>query len=383
MRYILALITLGLTSVSCVSHKAQYQDNWSRHEIIDDPYYTLYLIGDAGNAPIGESTDVFDHLKNELDKETSHSAIIWLGDNIYPVGLAPSNSIYHQQGRHKLMAQLRTMSDYSGRKYFVPGNHDWYTYGRVGLRRQELLIDSFLLSTPNPHQQDNFFLPDKGCGDPQAIDIAPEITLLTMDSHWFLNEAARSGDQSVCDIKTPSEFLAKLESEIGKNKDKTLVIASHHPPYTYAHHGGRFPLKDDLFPLTQVVDWLYLPLPAVGFMFNRARLRISEQDVYHPRYKQYRSTLVNSLQDHGRNIVASGHEHTLQLIEKHKQYFIVSGAGTKENKVGVDSDSKFAIGQKGYVKLTFITKKKALVQFIVPNSFDELENIAYESIIEL
>jgi len=114
---------------------------------------------------------VFDHLKESLDNESSESAIVWLGDNIYPVGLAPSNSIYHAQGKHRLMAQLATMANYNGYKYFVPGNHDWYTYGRIGLRRQELLVDSFLLQTPNPNDQENFFLPDKGCGDPNAQEL--------------------------------------------------------------------------------------------------------------------------------------------------------------------------------------------------------------------
>jgi len=380
---VLVLFTLLVTLGSCVSHKAKYKGNWNRQESVADPYFSLYLIGDAGNAPLGESTDVFDHLKRELDNESAKSAIVWLGDNIYPVGLAPTESIYHEQGRHKLMSQLRTMSNFKGQKYFVPGNHDWYTYGRIGLRRQELLVDSFLTTTPNVSSQDNFFFPDKGCGDPIVIDIAEGISLLLMDSHWFLNEKSRSGDQSVCDVKNPKEFIEKLKTEIALQKDKSLIVASHHPPYTYAHHGGRFPLKDDLFPLTQVKDWLYLPLPVVGFVFNRIRLRVSEQDVHHPLYKLYRSTLVDALQENGRSIVASGHEHTLQFIEKHDQYFIVSGAGTKENKVGIDKDSKFSIGQKGYVKLIFINPEKAIVQFIVPGEFENYRNVAYEDIIDL
>ena len=228
--------------LSCVSHKASYHGDWQRQASVDQPYFTVYLIGDAGISPQGESTLVFDHLKESLDNESEESAIVWLGDNIYPVGLAPSTSVYYAQGKHRLMAQLRTMANYPGYKYFVPGNHDWYTYGRVGLRRQELMVDSFLLETPNPNDQKNFFFPDKGCGDPIAHQLKDGISLLTMDSHWFLNEQSRLGDQSVCDVKTPEEFLDKLQLEISNQIDNSLIVASHHPPYTYAHHGGKLSL---------------------------------------------------------------------------------------------------------------------------------------------
>jgi len=382
--FVVVCLTLYLLLYTgCVSFDAQYKGEWQRSEKTSDPYFSVYLIGDAGYAPVDSSTIVFDHLKKELDAEDANSAIVWLGDNIYPIGLAPPSNPYHLLGKHRLMAQLETMSDFQGSKFFVPGNHDWYTYGRVGLRREELLVDSVLAESPNPNKQQNFFIPDKGCGDPQIVSLKEDISLLLMDSHWFLNEKARSGDMEVCDVKNPKQYIEKLQSEIISQKDKALIVASHHPPYTYAHHGGKFSFSDYLFPFTQVVNWLYLPLPLSGALFNRVRLRISEQDVYHPRYKQYKAKLIDALQAKGRSIVASGHEHTLQLIENQEQYFIVSGAGTKQNEVTLGKGSKFAIGQKGYVRILFKNSKRALVQFIVPGYFEEYNNVAFETMIEL
>lgn len=372
-----------LSTASCVSNKASYRGDWERHTEVEEPYFVMYLIGDAGKAADEANTYLFDHLKNQLDAESPESAIVWLGDNIYPVGLAPPTNIYHAEGRRHLLAQLQSMSDFQGYKYFVPGNHDWYTYGRIGLRRQEMLVDSFLSHTPNPNEQINFFIPDKGCGDPQVHELMDGISVLLMDSHWFLNEKARIGDQEVCEVRTPEQYIDQLQSEIKSQQDKSLIVVSHHPPYTYAHHGGKFPLKDDLFPITQKVDWFYWPLPVTGFVFNRIRLRFSEQDVYHPLYKAYKSALVEALEDTGVSIVASGHEHTLQYIERHNQHFIVSGAGSKQNKVAMGRGSKFAIGMKGYAKLIFRDSKNVVVQFIVPGQYEEYENVAYEKLLEL
>jgi hypothetical protein len=184
-------------------------------------------------------------------------------------------------------------------------------------------------------------------------------------------------------VQTPQDFIELLNSEINDHSDESLILVSHHPPYTNAHHGGKFPLKDDLFPLTQKVKWLYWPLPVAGFVFNRIRLRFSEQDLYHPRYKTYRAAIIEALEANGTNIVASGHEHTLQMIDNDNQHYIVSGAASKESKVTLGNGSEFAVGHKGYAKLIFQDAKNVMIQFIVPGQYLEQRNIAFQRILIL
>ena len=385
MRFIriLSLLSTLVILNACVSYKARYRGDAEILHTVESPSYVVYLIGDAGNAPLGQSTRVFDHLKAALDRESASSAIVWLGDNIYPVGLAPQSSPYHEVGRHRLLAQLNTMENFKGYKFFVPGNHDWYTYGRIGLRRQELLIDSVLSTTPNPNLQEKYFVPSKGCGDPQIQLLTEDLGLLLMDTHWYLNDKVKKGDLSVCKVKSAEEFLAEIETAIDNHKDKALIVASHHPPYTYSRHGGKFGFKDHVFPLTQRYKHLYYPLPLLGFTFNKMRTRYTEQDVYYPTYIEYRNRLTAALRNKGTSIVASGHEHTLQLIDNDDQYFVVSGAGTKKNKVAMGKGSHFAIGEKGYVKVIYYSAKEALIQFIVPGLYTDNNNVAYEKVLRL
>ena len=75
---------------SCVSHKAKYRGSWAYSDKVDQAYYTVYLIGDAGNVAKGESSNVLDHLKIELDNADSNSAVVWLGDNICLLYTSPS-----------------------------------------------------------------------------------------------------------------------------------------------------------------------------------------------------------------------------------------------------------------------------------------------------
>lgn len=82
------------------------------------------------------------------------------------------------------------------------------------------MVDSFLQRTPNPNNQVNYFMPDKGCGDPQVHSLKECIAILMMDSHWFLSEESRAGDQSVCEVRTLEEFIEKLKSEVEMHSEE-------------------------------------------------------------------------------------------------------------------------------------------------------------------
>jgi len=68
-----------LGCASCVSYRAKYDNNWQREKEISDPYYTIFLIGDAGNSGVGDKSEVFDHLKRDLDQSSERSATIMIG----------------------------------------------------------------------------------------------------------------------------------------------------------------------------------------------------------------------------------------------------------------------------------------------------------------
>ena len=50
------------------------------------PMFSLFLIGDAGEPDVG-ATDNIKLLKKQLDQAGEKSAVVFLGDNIYPKGM--------------------------------------------------------------------------------------------------------------------------------------------------------------------------------------------------------------------------------------------------------------------------------------------------------
>ena len=68
--------------------------------------HTFFLIGDAGNADEQEGTTTLHLLKNQLEKASKNSTLIFLGDNIYPKGLPDKSDKTRPLAEEKLQRQL-------------------------------------------------------------------------------------------------------------------------------------------------------------------------------------------------------------------------------------------------------------------------------------
>ena len=80
------------------------------------PSYRVILIGDAGATRPEEAT--LSDLGLWAEDLVDRTAVVFLGDNLYPSGLGEGD----ERGEGILLQQLRATR---ARKIFVPGNHDW------------------------------------------------------------------------------------------------------------------------------------------------------------------------------------------------------------------------------------------------------------------
>ena len=91
----------------------------------EQPIYTLYAIGDAGEQN-DQAKAVLHALVEVTADDTQPGMVLFLGDNIYPAGLADaSDQKSRQYGEEVLTSQVNALSSYQGDLVFVPGNHDW------------------------------------------------------------------------------------------------------------------------------------------------------------------------------------------------------------------------------------------------------------------
>ena len=93
---------------------------------------------------------------------------------------------------------------------------------------------------------------------------------------------------------------------------------------------GYFPIKQHVFPFTDMNPKLWIPLPVLGSIYPIARgVFGSPEDLRYPAYANMIANMEKIAMQHQNIIFAGGHEHTLQLIKDSSYYYIVSGAGQR------------------------------------------------------
>ncbi len=383
-------VILILLLASCASYKRQYSKSarqWQENTPPDLALkHRMYLIGDAGNGRGSKDSDssVLTYLKKQLTSESENSSILFLGDNIYEYGMPPKEDEKKRaDGQRKILAQLEMLDDFKGRPVFVPGNHDWRGWGQKGLKSEEKFVEEYLNDKRGVKDKDeweNYFLPDDGCSGPEVIELNDDVVVLAVDSQWWLGDSDEEPRiNEGCEARNRASFRFIFENIVRKYKNQSVVIAMHHPPYTYGPHGGAFTIKQHIFPLTEINPKLYVPLPVFGSIaaFFRASIG-SKQDVAHQDYKELRSALLAGAKKNGQFIFASGHEHALQYIENGGQKFVVSGSGTKKSPVALGKGSEFASGATGYSTLSFYEGGETWVQFYEVNRSGTKATLVYQ-----
>jgi len=363
-KHLLPIIASLLVFTSCANYKLNYsleeQRTWAQQQPADSLVLeeTIYVIGDAGNTQSGETNPVLSFLQQKV-AEDSNSTVIFAGDNIYEKGLPPKNTgALRDQAEYRLKAQMDVVKDHPGQIVFLPGNHDW-GYGAEGVERQEDFVDDYL-------QRDyDVFVPENACSEPEVIELNDHLVLVVIDSEWYLHDWEKEPKiNDGCEIKSRREFLLHFGEALKKNRRKNVIVAMHHPLYTYGPHGGHYTFRQHIFPLVDFRDGLWLPLPVVGSAVNFLRSTIGHrQDVSHPLYKEMQDEMTDLAKLNGNFVFVSGHEHSMQYIEEDDQYFIVSGSGSKSSPVGLGVGSKFAYGHPGFAQIDVYEDGVMWVQF--------------------
>jgi hypothetical protein len=350
-------ILLILLITGCATYKTKYANKKDATDISleNKVSHTFYLIGDAGLSPIGGMNPALIAFKDRLDNANENSTAIFLGDNIYPAGLPDprDSTIAFLEAKSHLDAQIKTLENYQGKPIFIPGNHDWYTEGLIGLEREEKYIQKQL-------DDKDAFVPQNGCPI-EVIEVNDKVAIIAIDTEWYLTNWDKRPDiNDKCEIKSRAKFLLELEDAIKDNRQRTTIIAMHHPMSSYGPHGGQYSLKKQFYPKK-----LPVPIPVLGTFINvlRRTSGASVEDLNNKRYTELRNKITTLAQFSEKVIFASGHEHTLQYIIENNTPQIVSGSGAKKGTTRLLNGSRFSTGRMGYAVLEIYENGSSRVRF--------------------
>ena len=338
----------------------------------DSIQYRIIFIGDAGEMNTQQKITIGHAASQVIAGKTS---VIYLGDNIYPRGLGLPGSETVEVTSDILRSQYQPMRSKGATVYFIPGNHDWDRSGPQGLAKIKYQ-GQFLQEQGDSLLQ---LVPANGCPDPVEIKLTPRLTVIAYDSEWWLFPFDKGNTDGECACKTKEEVITKMQELRYKNRDKIVLLASHHPFKTYGPHGGKFTLKDHLFPLTVLHKNLYVPLPVIGSLYPLLRSTFSHpEDVKHFQYKNMINKVSGAFKGFPNIAYVAGHEHGLQLI-KHKWLQVVSGSGARQTHARKGKYSLFAESRQGYVIADLLANNNLRFNFYInKDSSGSMQVFSYE-----
>jgi len=320
----------------------------------------IIFIGDAGEINRQQETLIPQAAGLILPNKTT---VIYLGDNIYPDGMALPGTANEEPSKAILRSQFEPMRAKQAPVYFVPGNHDWDRMGKQGL--QKIRAQGAFLK----EQQDTLLklVPENGCPDPVEIPISDQLVVLAYDSEWWLFPYKKSSGDIECACENSQDVLERMEELLYKNRDKTILLASHHPFRSYGVHGGYYSWKDHLFPLTALNSHLFLPLPVVGSLYPllRSTVFLNPEDLHHPTYQQFAQDVEQLVDDVPNILYVAGHEHGLQLIKDGDKMQLVSGGGAKASFLKKSKKTLFKAPTQGFITVDQLHDKSLNITYYV------------------
>ncbi|MCW3102354.1 MAG: hypothetical protein JWO09_794 [Bacteroidetes bacterium] len=304
--------------------------------------FSVYLIGDAGEDTVSGKALLM--LESQLLKDPA-SAVVFLGDNVYPSGFSYSDA----RSKLHLESQLNILRSYRGQAYFIPGNHDWDAQRRNGLKKvgeQQQYVNEFLQKHSQvANRQSAAFFPANGLPGPASVMLNDRLRLVMIDTQWFLHFHRKNTAGSK--RQTTAAFYRQLDSLLAYSaaQGQQVIVTAHHPMFTNGEHSRR------LQPIRFLVN--YTPFKVFGLL---GLDRLFSQDLSQPRYRKMRKRMLESFGKYDNIIFASGHDHNVQYFREGKVSYIVSGNGSKLSRLKKKKrfDAVFADDTRtGFVKLEY------------------------------
>ncbi len=336
----------------------------------------ILLIGDGGQLIKGRHPVV--NAARKIVPMDSKTTIVYLGDNLYKTGLPDDALPTYEIAKAPLDSQIEIAGKAPVNIFFIPGNHDWANGSRNGYE-SILRVQNYIDVLGNKYIKQ---LPRNGCPGPVEQKINDDVTLVMVDSQWWLQEFEKPGVESDCPYKTKAEVITQLEDILEKNDKKFVIFAMHHPIRSYGPHGGYFTLKQHIFPFTDALKSLYIPLPILGSGYPLTRAVFgTTQDIKHPLYQDMIKSFESVVKGHKNVIFVSGHEHSMQLIKDTNYINIVSGNGSKSTRVSKSRNTIFASGEYGFVTLDVLKNKSVRSTFYQVDG-EEVKEVYTQNILD-
>ncbi len=194
---------------------------------------------------------------------------------------------------------LNLLRNFSGNVFWVPGKTEW---GAIRGNAADNL--SFLSGELSEIDSTWKLVPGSGCPGPVAIEVSPDLTLILVNTNWWLHEGEKPS-AAECGLGDESGFFVELEELIDQYANTKTLITGYHPLASAGPHGGKFSPTAHLLP------------PVAGSMYVLYRKIVGgRHDLTNYFYEQMREDLTAVLRKYPDVTYISALEPSFQYLKE-------------------------------------------------------------------
>jgi hypothetical protein len=361
---VIAAVFFALPLAACQSEPHLEFDPPLVCRVTGPPVESVYLIGDAGDPEFpdpdaADPNELVEPVLREMARDVAASveaigadrtAVVVLGDNVYPDGMPPVGDEDYERTARILDAQIAAIGEARG--LFLLGNHDWDQGNENGLAHARAQTDYLASKGPRISLH-----PPNTCPGPEIVQFGDHFHLVFIDIWAAIYQIDfPNGPLDHCQPPAGQGALRPVvDAALGDRGERRAILLAHPPLLTSGPHGGYFRWQEHVFPLRVFNRNLWIPLPILGSIFPFARLAgVTDTDLMSTRYKDYIQSAKRLFSPGHPTLVAAGHEHSLQVhIDPTGVFHAVSGAGSS-SKVDYVRDMRsdlMSLAAPGYMRL--------------------------------
>lgn len=338
--------------------------------------YSTFLVGDLGyDYERGQTT--LDAMIRAMPPGKKKSSLMLLGDITGTEGLRKQGG----ETEDHLTAIGKMLRQVPGKVFYTPGENELGRSGNFGRLDR---VEDFFEDNEEAFGKKVHFMPNNQCSGPDDEEIFDRVGLIGINTAWYMADWSRDEEVSEgCDYRNRDAMTAALADEIKGYRDQVKIVMMHHPLQGNGNRGGKYSLKQHLFPLADLIPGAYLPLPVVGSLVRAVQsVGGGTQDINNLRYQEFVRKVTGGIDDEINVIFVSGHEHNMMLVHEKEYMQVVAGSGSVRGPANGGNDANFVAGQIGYSRLDFYDDGSVYNGFYGVDEAGEETRLFYRRIIE-
>lgn len=293
----------------------------------------LFILGSIEN--LKANHPLFDELDALIKKQKGEVIVLFSGDFVDEDGFETKP----QADEMAKMKRLMALGNQQTQLVFLPGDKEWSNGDKKGLKKVKAL-ENFIYENGNKRHH---FITENGCPGPYVLDLGETLRIVGVNTHWFVHEHKRPEEQDAdCDIISEQEFWGELEDIFREDDNRNIVLAGHHPVFSYGQYAGYKLGKKHLMP------------PIIGSFIAGYHQNVGGiQDLSRAELDDYANRVESLLERSHGVIYASGHEYDIQVNAAEDNYHINSGSLAKMNPTAKGKHNIYRHPKRGLVHLRF------------------------------